>query len=250
MRWKRDRARKGMKMGTAPSSIWGHEEASGRQELTFWRWVKVRVPQNIKSSCMDISSWRTWGATKSIWTRVQQAPSCVWKRVNVTVVCRMVWGGEDAGRETMCPYHLMVAPTEINKGLLTDWQPGWLTHCLQTTHPSPAEDPSFRTNHNGSSTWTQGQNSEAKMVGKRHNLSTVNRERLKTRNHLTSPRKQTSREGCQWREKHPQWTECNLDSFPLFLVLNRERKMHGSCTKMMVLFPHVRIWGNLAITFY
>lgn len=174
-----------------------------------------------------IFSWRTWGATKSVWARVQQDQNCIWERVNVTVVCRMVWGGETEGRETTCPNHLIgsSAPTEINKDLLTDWQTGWLTCCLQTTNPSPSEVPFFGTNHNGSSTWKWGQNSWTEMIGKRHDLAFAARERLKTRN-CSLPKTQSSREGRHQREKHPRGVYITPILFPFFLYSSI---MKGKC---------------------
>lgn len=52
-------------------------------------------------------------------------------RVNQgTLVCRIVWGGKTADRETMWPSHPIgcSSPAEINKDLLTNWQTSWLNH--------------------------------------------------------------------------------------------------------------------------
>lgn len=82
------------------------------------------------------------------------------------------------------------------------------------------------------------------MIGKRHDLAFVDRERLKTRN-CTPPKK------TKLQRNTPE--ELNITPI-LFLFFLYSTVMKGKCMaavhKMMVLFPHVRLSENLAITFY
>lgn len=88
-------------------------------------------------------------------------------RVNQgTVVCRMVWGGKTADRETMCPSRPIgcSAPTEINKDLLTNWQTSWLTHCLYTTSPIDVRSPFPHNLPTAGALPAEGPGAEAKAV--------------------------------------------------------------------------------------
>lgn len=82
------------------------------------------------------------------------------------------------------------------------------------------------------------------MIGKRHDLAFVDRERLKTRN--CTPQKKT-----KLQRNTPEELNITLILFPFFLYSTIVKgKCMAAVHKMMVLFPHVRLSENLAITFY
>lgn len=98
----------------------------------------------------------------------------------MTVACRTVWGRNFR----QCAKHLTdsSAPTEINKDCwLMDRTADWHSASKPQTHLHQKSSPPIPLK------WTSwqlclrgGQSSETKMIGKRHNFTFINRERLKT----------------------------------------------------------------------